>query len=79
MQHAPGNPKKVFRSVCKSQNVCPNVIKTYLHTYLWNNSDSSDSHDSCDSCDSSDSSDNSDSSDSSDSSYQTTLWLTFCD
>ena len=49
------------------------IIKTYLLTYLW------DSSDSCDSCDICDSNDSNDSNDSSDSSYQTTLWLTFCD
>ena len=52
------------------------VIKTYLLTYIWDSSDSSDNSDSCDSCDSRD---GSYSSDSSVSSYQTTLWLTFCD
>ena len=52
------------------------VIKTYLPTYQW---DSNDSSDICDSCESSDSCDSGDSFDSSDSSYQTTLWLTFCD
>ena len=41
-------------------------IKTYLPTYLWDNSDSSDSHESGDSSDSSDKSDSSDSSDNSD-------------
>ena len=39
------------------------VIKTYLHTYLWDYSDTSDICDSCDSCDDSDSSDSSDSCD----------------
>ena len=55
------------------------VIKTYLPTYLWDSSDTSDRSDSSDSSDSTDSCDSSDSSDSSDRSYQTTLWLIFCD
>ena len=30
-QHAPGNPIKVCKSVCKSQNVCP-----WAENYVWN-------------------------------------------
>ena len=64
----------VGRLACRSvRDVCEKwpleyqkVIKTYLHTYLWDSSDSSDTRDSSDSSDSSYNSDSSDSSDSSD-------------